>query len=227
LDYDPTISYYISQKRWPAFLTGIPRFSCIPGLFGRKHKVPKHEYRVRILMLAHVQILCESHFLRNEPATVLVFLPIMRPSKVDDGLGGGDRSSMRWASTDSTHKTERQPTPQHGWYKRANTGLPQSVHAQNETKDKWDIQYNPGSTQFRVMGKTVRTMNSILACLDTRIRSWNSSPIASLFLNVQPPPIQNALSMPVCGARSPSGRCKQTVLATRRSHHGCHRGECQ
>jgi hypothetical protein len=42
----------------------------------------------------------------------------------------------------------------------------------NKINDKWDIQYNPQSTQF--MGKNVCAMNSILTCLDTRIRSGNS-----------------------------------------------------
>jgi hypothetical protein len=72
---------------------------------------------------------------------------------------------QRRASTDSTHKTER--------YKGANTKLSQSPCAcTNKIKDRWDIEYNPRSTQF--MGKNVCAMNSILACLDMRIRGGDS-----------------------------------------------------
>jgi hypothetical protein len=47
-----------------------------------------------------------------------------------------------------------------------------SLPVHDEQKDKWDILYRSRSTQF-IGGNIPRAINSILACLDTRIRSWN------------------------------------------------------
>jgi hypothetical protein len=107
-------------------------------------------------------------------STVLVLLPIMRPSRsMVDLVGETDRRCRGGhPPIPPTRPAERRATPQHGLYKGANTRLPQSPCAcTNKIKDKWDIQYNPQSTQF--MGKNVRAMNLILACqcLDTCIRS--------------------------------------------------------
>jgi hypothetical protein len=130
-------------------------------------------------------------------------------------------------------RAERRASPQQAarLVQRGEHEVPQSPCAcTSKIKDMWDIQYNPRSTDStQFMGKNVRAMNSILACLDTCIRSSGNS---STHLRQLP-------SSPKSNYRSSRThcRCQCVVLHPRvegadkrflpRRSRGCHSGESQ